>query len=523
MRARVRALQTFLFLRGGQLRSMCVSRKVEKSKVTVSSAFPTHKIDYTLSVCAEQRHCHRTIGLLFCEKERKRERETLCFRTIHFSHDTMMITLNPLALSIFSYCLAGLYIEFTSAFQIARSAVITTATHRLQNNGVHLNAGNAPFFADVIKEENSDCRGNKHKTVVVFGSSGYIGRAVVQESVQRGYNTIAIVRSAEKILSEEGQRLYQNSFDGAQVVELDVSNPQSLSQYLSGVQNVDTIVSCMASPIGTKKEAYAIDHQATLNCLNAGRDERVKARHFVLLSAFCCKNPLLQLQRAKLKFESELQNQSDMSYSIVRPTAFFKSVSGQLEGIQNGNPYVLFDDGAVTRCNPIAESELAEYMLNTLDDKEKWNKIMNVGGPDQPLTNKMLGDVSLNFGIRLYNFHTFELMHEGNDFAQYIIFFANSIFKTTALQMMHKAAGLKPKYVYAPTWVFDSIINTFHVLATLTKNQFLEDAAEYARIGKYYAVVDMLTTDPSEKYGKITMQDHYDKIANQGQDPFTPM
>lgn len=89
--------------------------------------------------------------------------------------------------------------------------------------------------------------------------------------------------------------------------------------------------------------------------------------------------------------------------------------------------------------------------------------------------------------------------------------------------MMHKSAGLKPKYVYAPTWVFDSIINTFHVLATLTKNQFLEDAAEYARIGKYYAVVDMLTTDPSEKYGKITMQDHYDKIANQGQDPFTPM
>jgi hypothetical protein len=33
----------------------------------------------------------------------------------------------------------------------------------------------------------------------------------------------------------------------------------------------------------------------------------------------------------------------------------------------------------------------------------------------------------------------------------------------------------------------------------------------------------MLTTDPSEKYGKISMQDHYNKIARKGQDPFTPV
>ena len=89
--------------------------------------------------------------------------------------------------------------------------------------------------------------------------------------------------------------------------------------------------------------------------------------------------------------------------------------------------------------------------------------------------------------------------------------------------MMHEAAGLEPRYVYAPTWIFDSIINAFQVLATLTKNEFLEDAAEYARIGKYYAVEDMLTTDPEEKYGSISIQDHYKKIARQGQDPFTPM
>ena len=88
---------------------------------------------------------------------------------------------------------------------------------------------------------------------------------------------------------------------------------------------------------------------------------------------------------------------------------------------------------------------------------------------------------------------------------------------------MFEATGMPQKYVYAPTWIFDSIIQTLQFFATVLKSQNLEDAAEYARIGKYYAVEDMLTTKPEEKYGKITMQDHYNKIASKGQDPFTPM
>lgn len=64
---------------------------------------------------------------------------------------------------------------------------------------------------------------------------------------------------------------------------------------------VDNVISCLASASGLKREVYAIDYQATLNCLEAGQDERVNADHFVLLSAFCVQKPLLQLQQAKLK------------------------------------------------------------------------------------------------------------------------------------------------------------------------------------------------------------------------------
>ena len=167
-----------------------------------------------------------------------------------------------------------------------------------------------------------------------------------------------------------------------------------MKEISSDGKKVEAIVSCLASRSGIKKDAYAIDYQATLNCLEAGMDDDIKARHFVLLSAFCCKNPWLQFQQAKLKFEAALQAQDKMTYSIVRPTAFFKSVSGQLEVVQSGAPFVMFGDGEVTRCNPMAESDLATYMIDCITDKSRWGKILNIGGPDEPLTMKKQGEVS---------------------------------------------------------------------------------------------------------------------------------
>lgn len=204
-----------------------------------------------------------------------------------------------------------------------------------------------------------------------------------------------------------------------------------------------------------------------------------------------------------------------MSWTIVRPTAFFKSVSGQLESIQQGNPYVLFGDGAVTRCNPIAEEELAEFMIDSIVDKSRHQKIFNIGGPDRPLTNQMLGEVCD------YNEITFS--EKCRKVRLIILLFFLFIIQPSDLKMMFKSIGMEPKFVYAPTWIFDIIIDSVQFFADLTKNEKLEDIAEVGRIGKYYAVEDMLTTEPDEKYGKITMQDHYDKIANMGQDPFTPV
>ena len=91
--------------------------------------------------------------------------------------------------------------------------------------------------------------------------------------------------------------------------------------------------------------------------------------------------------------------------------------------------------------------------------------------------------------------------------------------------MLYKAVGKEPNFFYAPLWLFDTIIDSLQWVADTFNSEKFENAAELGRIGKYYAVEDMLTTDPNEKFGTITLQEHYDRIAVEGQeyDPYTTM
>lgn len=68
------------------------------------------------------------------------------------------------------------------------------------------------------------------------------------------------------------------------------------------------------------------------------------------------------------------------------------------------------------------------------------------------------------------------------------------------LYQLFEAVGKEPKILNAPVLLFDIIIGSLDFMAKLLPKMF-EDPAELAKIGKYYAVEDMLTTDPSEKVG----------------------
>ena len=326
------------------------------------------------------------------------------------------------------------------------------------------------------------CTGEK---IGVVGATGYIGRYVAKECLRRSYPTVAVVRDASKVGGKTKDLL-----TGATLVEAEATNKEALTEALKGCE---VVVCCLASRSGTKADSELVDYLASVNCLEAARAN--KARHFVLLSAFCVAKPDLEFQKAKLKTEAALRDQIDVSYSIVRPTAFFKSLSGQVEILKSGGPFVYFDLGGDTSatCNPISEPDLAAAIVDCVADPKRDSKnpnsepIWNVGGPD-----------------------SYSMKQQGDLIAD-------------ALAKAENSPRKEPWLLPVPISLFDSIVGFFENIANFFNNDQLKDTAELARIGRYYAAEDMLTTAPPDRYGKTSLLSHYELVAKEGQeyDPYT--
>ncbi|KAE8725901.1 Divinyl chlorophyllide a 8-vinyl-reductase [Hibiscus syriacus] len=324
----------------------------------------------------------------------------------------------------------------------------------------------------------------KDINVLVVGSTGYIGKFVVKELVNRGFNVIAIARERSGIRGKNKKEDTLSDLNGAKVCFSDVAN---LGALVESVKNlgfpIDVVVSCLASRTGGVKDSWKIDYEATKNSLVAGK--KFGASHFVLLSAICVQKPLLEFQRAKLKFEAELMKEADdddgLTYSIVRPTAFFKSLGGQVELVKDGKPYVMFGDGKLCACKPISEQDLASFIADCVLKEDKINRVLPIGGPGKALTPLEQGEI------------------------------------------LFKLLGKEPKFLKVPIGIMDFAIGVLDFLVKIFPA--MEDAAEFGKIGRYYAAESMLFLDPetgeynAEKtpsYGNDTLEEFFARVLREG-------
>jgi len=286
--------------------------------------------------------------------------------------------------------------------------------------------------------------------VFVLGATGTIGRATVRALLRRGHEVVCFVRRRAGVGGVLGPGDSAQLLAGATVRVGNVSDPASLSRDGFLGERFDALVSCLASRTGAPADAWAIDYQANLHALGAA--QRAGVSQAVLLSAICVQKPLLAFQHAKLALEKALV-ESGLTYSIVRPTAFFKSLSGQVERVRRGKPFVVFGDGTLTACKPISDDDLAGYLAGCLDDASRRNRVLPIGGPGDAITPRQQGE------------RLFALL------------------------------GCPPRFRQVPIALLDAIIGVLGVGGHLVPA--LARKAELARIGRYYATESMLVLDPA--------------------------
>jgi divinyl chlorophyllide a 8-vinyl-reductase len=310
----------------------------------------------------------------------------------------------------------------------------------------------------------------------MLGATGTVGHATVRALQARGHAVVCFVRPKAGVGGTMGADEIARLLPGAELRFGDVRDAASIARDGFKGERFDALVSCLASRTGAPKDAWVIDHRAHVDALAAAKAAGVT--QVVLLSAICVQKPLLAFQHAKLAFEKALI-ESGLTYSIVRPTAFFKSLSGQIERLKKGKPFLLFGDGTLTACKPISAADLGDYLAECLDDPDRRNRILPLGGPGEAINSRQQGE------------RLFALMNR------------------------------PPKFKQVPVALLDTIIG---VLGTLGKViPPLADKAELARIGRYYATESMLVWDAkagrydaeaTPSAGRDTLFDHYARLVS---------
>ena len=311
--------------------------------------------------------------------------------------------------------------------------------------------------------------------VFMLGASGTIGRATLRALLARGHEVVCLVRPGKDLAVPPAADL--NDWPPASAVfrHGDPSHRDSLAREGFRGERFDALVSCMASRTGVPRDAWAIDHQAHVDALELARQAGVQ--HMVLLSAICVQKPMLAFQHAKLAFEQRLM-ESGLTYSIVRPTAFFKSLSGQVERVRQGKPFLVFGDGTLTACKPISDRDLAHYLADCLEDPALQNRVLPIGGPGPAITPRQQGE------------HLFALF------------------------------GQAPQFRQVPPALLSAIALLLGAAGRLIPG--LAAKAELARIGHYYATESMLVLDPktgrydteaTPSTGADTLFDYYAQLV----------
>ena len=172
-------------------------------------------------------------------------------------------------------------------------------------------------------------------------------------------------------------------------------------------------------------------------------------------------------------------SESGLVYSIVRPTAFLKSLSGQVERVRAGKTFLIFGDGHLTACKPISDADLADYLVDCLEQSALQNKILPIGGPGPAMTPRQQGR------------QLFELL------------------------------GMEARFQQVPPSLLAVIATVLSILGKVLPS--LATKAELARIGHYYATESMLvwdsdtgrySADATPETGKDQLVDYYRQLID---------
>jgi NADH dehydrogenase len=233
--------------------------------------------------------------------------------------------------------------------------------------------------------------------ILVTGGTGFVGGHVVRALRDADRHVRVLVRDARKAAQLEAA--------GCELVEGDMTEPESLRRAVDGV---DCVVHLVAVRQGKAERFERVMTQGTRDLVDAAREAGV--RRFVHMSALGVSEEtkdLVPYYHAKWEMEQAVQG-SGLPYVVFRPSFVFAADGGILptfRRIARLAPITPITGSGEQRIQPIWVDDVAAYFARAVDLEEATNRVFELGGPDIVDWNELWARLKRALGLRRPSIH----------------------------------------------------------------------------------------------------------------------
>ena len=234
-------------------------------------------------------------------------------------------------------------------------------------------------------------------TVLVTGSTGFLGRRVVQKLIEHNYEVRCLVRTPGK------ERIFERG--SVDVYYGDISDPDALSSACEGVDQVVHLVAV----IREKGEASYdnVNRVGVENVVEAAKSANGISQFIHISAVGAVNDPALPYLKSKWLGEQAVIN-SGLPHTIIRPSLIFgqgDEFINSLAAVVRLFPAVPVIAGGRNRLQPIWVEDLAQCIALSLSRHDLHGHILELGGPDQLSYNQIVDIISRTMGRRRLKVH----------------------------------------------------------------------------------------------------------------------
>ena len=232
--------------------------------------------------------------------------------------------------------------------------------------------------------------------VLVTGGTGFLGRRVVRELLERGHQVRCLVHSPGK------ERMFSH-----RAVEVQYGSILDTAALSSAFYDVDATVHLVGMIRQTRRDSFEdIHREGTANVVAAAKE--AGAGHFLHVSVIGAAN-----DRSYPYFYTKWQGEQEVinggiPYTIFRPSLLFgegDEFLNALAGLVRIFPLFPVIGSGKTRLHPLAADDLARCIAITLGREDLKGQTLELGGPQRMSYNELVSEVAKGMGKRRLRVH----------------------------------------------------------------------------------------------------------------------